>query len=76
MSGMKKKAAFDLVRSEELSRLLTRERLHRAGFKLQSGNTADPDLDDLVKRLRSAVKKSSPSGDTIPADLVRKLAGG
>lgn len=71
---MKKKAAFNFDGSQELSRRITKERLQRAGVKLQTPAGADPDLDDLLKRLRSAVKKSST--DTIPVDLVRKLTEG
>jgi hypothetical protein len=75
---MAKKRATGLhADRNELSRLLTKHRLERAGVKLAGGNaTADADLDRLLERVRSATARKVPRTPSVPADIVRKLASG
>jgi hypothetical protein len=75
-----KKSAVHLVAesagSNELSRLVTKHRLESSGVKLTTTASADPDLDELVRRVRSATGGTRGSAQAVPADIVRKLASG
>jgi hypothetical protein len=73
---MRKKTSVDFHGSDELSRLLTRERLHRAGVRTFAKPTADPDLDAILQRVRSSTVKTDDGAPQIRKDVVRKLVGG
>jgi hypothetical protein len=70
---MRKKGGIELENSDKLSRLLTRERLARAGVQLKA--TADPDLTELFERVRQSTSAKKSDGPAIPLDIIRKLAG-
>jgi hypothetical protein len=77
MEAMKKKsAALSSAAAEELSRLLTHERLKHAGVVNLGNVTNDPDLKplaDAVKKV-SAKKRSGRPAPFTPDEL-KKLAG-
>jgi hypothetical protein len=71
---MRKKAGIELANSDKLSRLITRERLTRAGVPL-GATGSDPDLNELILRVRESTSAKKSDGPTIPLEIVRKLAG-
>ena len=73
---MRKKSTLNLRGSHELSRLLTRERLRRAGVSDSAPKNADPDLEALFERVRSVKHKTEANAPSVPKDVVRKLVGG
>jgi hypothetical protein len=76
MRRMRKKDSVASVASHELSRLLTRERLRRAGVKVGNADSGDPDLDAIAQRVRSTSHKTESNTPSVPASVVRKLVGG
>lgn len=69
------KKASDTTGSNELSRLLTRERLSTARVRSVQSAGTDPDLKALLERVRSITSKRKRSTDVKQA-VVRKLAHG
>ena len=60
--------------TNELSELLTSERLKTAGVNVpKQSSQNDPDLDALFERVRSSKKAASQKG--VSTKMLRKLAG-
>lgn len=74
----RKKVMVSRQGSNELSRLLARERLARAGVPdaMPAAEKADPDLKALFERVRSTKIKTVDNAPAIPREAVKKLAGG
>ena len=71
---MKKSILKSEAESNELSNLLTRERLEKAGFTASKDPANDdPDRDAIYDRVRSAKKAANKKG--ISKKMLRKLAG-
>ena len=74
---MRKKSVLNLHGSKDLSRLVTRERLTRAGVSTEATHPGgDPDLDALFDRVRSSVAGKAAKQMAVRPEIVRKLAGG
>ena len=76
MSDMAKKPPADLSGSNELSRLLTRERLVTAGVRPRRSAAGDPDLEALLERVRSVTEAKQERAPAVKAEIVRKLVHG
>jgi hypothetical protein len=73
---MAKKHWADFVGSNELSRLLTRERLNIAGVNAKRPAGHDPDLDALWERVRTVETTGVSSTPEVKRQVVKKLVRG
>ncbi len=60
----------------ELSKLLTRERLHQSGLSKRGHAPGDQDLDMLLEVVRSPAYKKRPKRAGVDPLTVKKLVGG
>jgi hypothetical protein len=73
---MRKKTSVDFQGSNELSRLLTQERLEIAGVKGSPSASNDPDLNALMERVRSSGAKKGQTARVVTKRAIRKLVSG
>ena len=76
MISMKKKTGgLNSADAEELSRLLTHERLKHAGVVNLAKVTDDPDLKPLAEAVKQVSKKRRGKSTPFTPDDLKKLAG-
>jgi hypothetical protein len=73
---MAKKGSANSVGSNELSRLLTRERLNIAGVHATQSGGQDPDLDALWERVRTVTRTGVGKDPEVKSGVVKKLVQG
>jgi hypothetical protein len=76
MSLVAKKRSANSVGSNELSRLLTRERLHIAGVRATRSVGQDPDLEALWDRVRTVTRTGVGKTPEVKPKVVKKLVQG
>ena len=76
MKWMAKKASVNSGGSNELSRLLTRERLSIAGVRATPSTGQDPDLDALWERVRTVTTTGVGKVHEVNREVVKKLVQG
>jgi hypothetical protein len=71
-----KKRSADSTGSNELSRLLTRERLNIARVRATQPAGQDPDLDALLERVRTVNTTGVSRAPEVNREVVKKLVRG